>query len=748
MGFMQKNKFSFGRTLPRVIAGAALLIGLMVFPRVSAEGTWEIFDTVAGFPMTVTLDAALVPQLAQLDGKKITLLGECPGGTVEVRSYVEDAAATFAIGEQWTTKAGPCTFTVIDHEAKQLASGSSEIFPDVIASKQLEIVDGASTLTVGEEAEFRAGFFDQYGNPAASQIVLLSSDASVESGEEDAAGYRHFTVLPERGGEISFTVVETLTGESKRFTFTAEDPAAMQQQQVLQNPAVGGTQSTVTQLLGELIRASLLSEYQTNGTTVTPGNTTSLVDAFDVVIGDGASTIRVNEQMDLVITALDQDDRKVENYVDSVVIETSDTDAVIPTGAIRFKATDRGRKVLSLAIMFQTPGEQTLTVRDEADPEGIVGEATVWVLGSASPATKQTITIQETPPVHAGGTLSIEGSAPAYINLHLYQVSEDGEEKRIAETSSDAEGAFAFEVHPAAAGSLMFLVRDPEGHVKDSATIMVEVEEETPADVPPVVNPPATIIPSVTGLTAGVDDGDVLLRWNAVPVAARYRIYFGPSANDLEQSVETNEPTTNIRLTGLRSGRTYVFSITALLGNGEESAEKSPIVTATLRGPLFDLTAEGIPNGVQLHFTAPPGVAIQAYRVRYGVQAGMLTEERILQPGKTDIVLMDLMNGISYLFSLDALLDDGNTLSDGAEISATPGQNGLPGLFFSPADPLPPGIGGGGMQGTSSSISSSRDNGQHAAAPLIPASGGGGLWWIIGATLLFFGGFGILRFQR
>lgn len=780
-----------------------MVVGSMAIciPRTAANADWNQFDTVAGFPIEVTVDSSLISKIEKYEGKKLTLLGECPGGTVEERSYVEDGIASFTVTEEWTRKSGPCNFTLVDNEGKQIEHGSAEIFPDVVASRRLELVDPDDEFIVGREVELKAGFFDQYENTAASQIVLLSSDADIEQGAEDIEGYMHFFVVPERGGELSLSLVDTLTGESKRFRFQVTDPSAS-----VGNGGSGESRgNTVTQLLGELIRASLLDEYQGAdvGKPDDVGLDYGLVDSFDIVVGDDESTLRLNEQYDLEVTALDRRDRKVENFVDRVIVETTDVDAVIPSDSVRFKATERGRKILPLSIMFQTPGEQEITIRDAGDPTEVLGKAKVWVMGQDGQIASRDIVIEEYPKATAGSAVTISGTAPAYTNLHLFESDPEGGEKFIARTSSGESGAFSFAVKLDPSVDLhTLLIRDPEGRANESESILISVDSSAPGlsnvtVAPSSVSPgekftvsmeaesgesvwvkvgtsneveltegekgtdgmsiydgtftaparPGVVrvivkvrdrvgnevteetslkvilsaigIPKVMGLSAQVKAQDVMLTWNPVAEASRYRIYFGPDPTNLTRTVETKGMTTNVRLTGLKAGKSYAFAVTAVTQMNEESAEKGMVVTARTQGSIFDLAATGKVNGARLVWKALVGEKVQAYRIKFDVQSGVYQGELIASASSTQFDLPDLINGVTYVVLLEAVKKDGDIITDTVETEVTAGQDGMPGMKLSQYEPLPFAV-GGGVHGSAPSV----------RAPKLPR-GGGGMMWVV-----------------
>ena len=77
----------------------------------------------------------------------------------------------------------------------------------------------------------------------------------------------------------------------------------------------------------------------------------------------------------VLVVALDENDRPVKNYAGTVPLTSSDEDAVLP-GEYTFTSADRGVHVFTVA--WNTTGEQTLTATDTVT-ETIVGSITVKV---------------------------------------------------------------------------------------------------------------------------------------------------------------------------------------------------------------------------------------------------------------------------------------------------------------------------------------------------------------------------------
>ncbi len=203
-------------------------------------------------------------------------------------------------------------------------------------------------------------------------------------------------------------------------------------------------------------------------------------------------------------------------------------------------------------------------------------------------------------------------------------------------------------------------------------------------------------LPIVAQLKAATQDQEIVLSWAAVPGATSYRVYFGTEASDLSRHTDTGSPATSVRLRGLSPGQTYFFSITALGAEGAESTQKSPAVQATPGGSLFHLSVTPLVNGARLSWMKPADAAVRAYRIQYGFQPGIYTEQRLHAPAAVTADLTDLINGVTYYVHFAALLEDHALRSEQGEIAVTPGRNGQPGMEVAPLDPLPSHLGMGG----------------------------------------------------
>ncbi|MBI2889615.1 MAG: fibronectin type III domain-containing protein [Nitrospirae bacterium] len=178
-------------------------------------------------------------------------------------------------------------------------------------------------------------------------------------------------------------------------------------------------------------------------------------------------------------------------------------------------------------------------------------------------------------------------------------------------------------------------------------------------------------IPAPTGLTAQAGDGGAVLSWQAVAGATGYKVYYGPSADSLGQSVRATETSTSIG--GLANGTTYYFAVTALAG--EKESPRSAAVSATpIAGAVKILSA---PTGlvatagdgkVTLAWGAVEGAA--SYKVYYGTAQNSL-DTAVGVTGLT-AEIAGLANGTAYYFAVASVDASGGESGKSEVVKSTP----------------------------------------------------------------------------
>lgn len=115
------------------------------------------------------------------------------------------------------------------------------------------------------------------------------------------------------------------------------------------------------------------------------------------------------------------------------------------------------------------------------------------------------------------------------------------------------------------------------------AIIAKNTEGESPLSGEISATPGVATIPAVpAGVSAVAGSRQATISWSAVSGAASYYVYYSNIQADANKAKGTrlSSATTSQIVTGLTSGTTYYFTVTAANANGDQSAE-SAVVSAT-----------------------------------------------------------------------------------------------------------------------------------------------------------------------
>jgi len=201
-------------------------------------------------------------------------------------------------------------------------------------------------------------------------------------------------------------------------------------------------------------------------------------------------------------------------------------------------------------------------------------------------------------------------------------------------------------------------------------------------------------LPRVQNLRATAQPNAIKLEWDRVALAEDeepidgYRLYVGESASDFPFTFETAEPFAEVG--GLKPGTRYYFAVTAFRGE-QESDRKSEVVSATPLGLSLEVTAGNA--SLMLQWTKLKDIPLQSFKLEYGVEPGVFTEQRSLNGDLVNYTIRDLLNDITYYVRLTPITTTGEALTELAvEGEGTP-TSALGGFQPGPADPIPLGLG-------------------------------------------------------
>ncbi len=171
-----------------------------------------------------------------------------------------------------------------------------------------------------------------------------------------------------------------------------------------------------------------------------------------------------------------------------------------------------------------------------------------------------------------------------------------------------------------------------------------------------------------TGLTATGGVAQVALNWTASTGATSYNIYRGTvTGGEGTTPVETGITTTSYTDTGLASGATYFYSVTALNAGGESTQSNEASATTVAAAPT-GLNAVPENGRAILTWAVPAGAT--AYNVYRGTATG--TESTVpLTAGLLVPLYIDtsVTNGNAYYYTVTAI-DSGGTSVQSSESSA------------------------------------------------------------------------------
>ncbi len=155
----------------------------------------------------------------------------------------------------------------------------------------------------------------------------------------------------------------------------------------------------------------------------------------------------------------------------------------------------------------------------------------------------------------------------------------------------------------------------------------------------------------MTGVTGTFSTNRVSLKWNPVEGADSYNIYVGKTPQNY-LTIPTpvgNPPPTQVDIADLEAGTQYYFAVTALNSKeGSESVDKSEVVTLMPVGLKFAVKPET--DALRYTWLYPNNVTLAAFILEYGVDR--LTEKRLINGEAREVVVRDLLPGVTYMARL------------------------------------------------------------------------------------------------
>jgi hypothetical protein len=408
-------------------------------------------DTVAGFETRLAIEDA-----ERFNEEKVTFIVEPPTGRdIEQTVRVRNGTAEIEIAGRYLEQAGFYDVTVLGDRGESVADGSFEVFAGSPAEITVELDDG-DVLYFDEESYMHIGIFDEFGNGLADRPMdVYSRDGEARKIEKETGsdGRMEITFTPDVPREANMTVIDELSDESVDFQFDV----------------IGGSKKSG----GNRFSASLLDEYDEDEEDDEDDRRDNYIDHFEVEIGDGESVLQVNVPYDLEVLARKRNGDIEKAFIGEATVSATDPLAQLPD-RVRFYASNRGKSVSSLAVMFGMPGQHKIFVESRDDE--VTGEVEVWVVGHGAAPQRGEILIDGGDKTISTTSFTVQGSAPAYANLEVF-----GNGNVLARGESDENGEYSISVILKQADSPYDIQVKQEGGAElESESITVAIDRSAP----------------------------------------------------------------------------------------------------------------------------------------------------------------------------------------------------------------------------------------------------------------------------
>lgn len=695
------------KTIHTTLIAALLLHSTPVLAQEEVQAAAPAFhiearDTIAGLPATVRVQGEIPEDAALLVlppyGSEIALgIDADPVGTQVVipgenMQEAGDYSVSIDLGHEILED---LTSFSVSPDTVDLVNSSVQVSRDTMASNGTETVDVTVILR------------DRYGNVIQDRPVRLISSRPTDIVQEltrqtDSRGQQLFSVSTQQAGSISLRAIDLISGQPLMSQVQiAAGPAGaiggplqanlLNVQPIQQQAYVQPTQvQPVQQQVAQQVTPPALVTAGTPAPAPSPSHAPRTqapqyipeqygspfvgnilqgrklygqVTSFDVVdsfVLEIPTEIEVNLDQNITITAIDSNGRVVEDYDGTVLLASTDLNAVLPSfGEVEFTGSDLGSKRLILGLRFGTPGEHVLYAEDSTN-SNVNGEIVINVSGNHSAATEGTISIVSHPQdsLINENTIRLEGSGPPFVNLTVT----GGEKDAFGETDLDGKFAIDVDLNPAQTDHTL-RVRDQSGRY-DSGNLRLKLD----------IVPPE--IAQVTFEPVMPTEGDEVL------VTARI-IEDGPAPerviltlDDIEYEMQRGEST--------EEGVVYQSSLTfdgfgtfqPKVSTADEAGNDAEVVSSievAQRGLISvqNVLAEARANAVALRWDPITEEEIDAYRIYVGEEEDEFLYTLDTDRATTAATVAGLRAGTTYYFGVTALQGERESEEKSRIISAT-----------------------------------------------------------------------------
>ncbi len=391
------------------IAMSALLIVSSVSSAIALDKSTlavEAFDSIAGYSTVAEIENAL-------PNEDVEVLMEKPNGSEIVISTEtnESGDAKFEISGYHLKTAGIYTLQA-KYTALEQSFGDTDsfkVYSDKLSLNKSSLQSDSATAEASgyDPVKLTVKLSDKYGNAIQGHNINI-----ISSRNGDTVSPYEKTTTDEKG-EVVFYAYSKQDGIS---TYTAYDITSGTVLENRAKVAYFSPISTLDEIGGDnLFTSILLADAATGGT----------VDHFEIEELD--EEVYINELLNFTVTAYDETDQEVQDYIGEIRFSSSDDNADVPND-YTFTAEDQGSHTFSLNLRFTTTGTHTLTVTDTENRD-VEGEIEIEVIergnGSSSTTTSTEVAedlaiINPEPGTYSSNTIEITGNAPYGNYVDIY----------------------------------------------------------------------------------------------------------------------------------------------------------------------------------------------------------------------------------------------------------------------------------------------------------------------------------------
>lgn len=498
--------------------------------------------------------------------------------------------------------------------------------------------------TGSEKVQINVKLLDTYSNPVPGHLVKL-----ISSSGNDVISLRSNNNFTDYNGEIAFDVIGKKNGI---VSYSAYDASA---------DVILDSKSRI------LYFDSTDSIYKTTFA----GNSSGPVDHLK--FEDVPLSIAPGESVTFKLTAVDDDDQNVINYLGMVrfTVTGADANSVDVPQDYEFTAEDLGSHLFSLALTFQKPGSYKIKATD-LETEEVFGEQAFVVVNSGNQPSEQNGSLFISSP--SSGTVSnnvqvISGSAPSGARIKIFD-----NDVPIATLSVDNAGRFSYTTGALAEGQhkiYVAQVNEIDTIVQTSPIVNLNIDLQAPEIGKVELEPKGAVDPATT----------VKVKLFVSETLSRARLNFGNNVFDMTKNAAGYYEASVVA--PIEFGEYNLgFTLTDELGNDASFKDQAKLAVGVMGSKdvkppaVTNLVATPGPNKVTLNWDYNSSSSIKSYRVYYGTSPNQLVDAVDTLTNADTWYIPNLENGVTYYFAVTPIDSKGNTSSSFDQIVlATPSSS-------------------------------------------------------------------------